>query len=96
VGTTDPFPGGKARPGRDTDHSPPSSAEVMNEELYVLSPPWRCMAVVGQLYLFISLPAGHWGSIPNSAGFFHRLNVWTGPGPTLPPIQWVPGFFPRA
>jgi hypothetical protein len=24
-------PGGKARPGRDTDHSPPSSAEVKNE-----------------------------------------------------------------
>jgi hypothetical protein len=26
-----PFPGGKARPGRDADHSPPSSAEVLNE-----------------------------------------------------------------
>jgi hypothetical protein len=25
------FPRGKARPGRDTDHSPPSSAEVRNE-----------------------------------------------------------------
>jgi hypothetical protein len=25
------FPRGKARPGRDADHSPPSSAEVMNE-----------------------------------------------------------------
>jgi len=39
------FPGAKARPGRDTDHSPPSSAEVANEqELYLLSPqapPWR-------------------------------------------------------
>jgi hypothetical protein len=33
-----PFPGGKARPGRDADHSPPSSAEVVNEELYLLSP----------------------------------------------------------
>jgi hypothetical protein len=31
VGTGGPFPGGKARPGRDADHSPPSSAEVMNE-----------------------------------------------------------------
>jgi hypothetical protein len=31
VGTGDPFPGGKARPGRDADHSPPSSAEVKNE-----------------------------------------------------------------
>jgi hypothetical protein len=25
------FPRGKARPGRDADHSPPSSAEVVNE-----------------------------------------------------------------
>jgi hypothetical protein len=31
MGTGGPFPGGKARPGRDSDHSPPSSAEVVNE-----------------------------------------------------------------
>jgi hypothetical protein len=31
VGTGGPFPGGKARPGRDADHSPPSSAEIENE-----------------------------------------------------------------
>jgi hypothetical protein len=31
VGTGGPFPGGKARPGREADHSPPSSAEVENE-----------------------------------------------------------------
>jgi hypothetical protein len=51
-GTGGSFPGGKARPGRDADHSPPSSAEVKNEELYVLSPhvpPWRA---AGQLYFF--------------------------------------------
>jgi hypothetical protein len=30
MGTGSPFPGGKARTGRDADHSPPSSAEVMN------------------------------------------------------------------
>jgi hypothetical protein len=29
--TGGPFPGAKARPGRDADHSPPSSAEVENE-----------------------------------------------------------------
>jgi hypothetical protein len=29
--TGGPFPGGKARPGRDDDHSPPSSADVKNE-----------------------------------------------------------------
>jgi hypothetical protein len=31
LGTGVPFPGGKARPGRDSDHLPPSSAEVVNE-----------------------------------------------------------------
>jgi hypothetical protein len=31
MGTGGPFPGGKARPGHDADHSPPSSAEVVNE-----------------------------------------------------------------
>jgi hypothetical protein len=32
MGTGGPFPGGKARPGRDADHSPPSSTEVENEQ----------------------------------------------------------------
>jgi hypothetical protein len=41
-------PGVKARPGRDADHSPPSSAEVVNEsELYLLSPPSASMACSG-------------------------------------------------
>jgi hypothetical protein len=31
MGTWGPFPGATARPGRDADHSPPSSAEVENE-----------------------------------------------------------------
>jgi hypothetical protein len=31
MGTGGPFSGGKARPGRDADHSSPSSAEVVNE-----------------------------------------------------------------
>jgi hypothetical protein len=31
MSTRGPFPGGKARAGRDADHSPPSSAEVVNE-----------------------------------------------------------------
>jgi hypothetical protein len=31
MGTGGPFPKDKARPGRDADHSPPSSAEVKNE-----------------------------------------------------------------
>jgi hypothetical protein len=31
MGTGGPFPGAKAQPGRDADHSPSSSAEVENE-----------------------------------------------------------------
>jgi hypothetical protein len=31
VGTGGSFPGGKARPGRDADHSPPSSVVVKKE-----------------------------------------------------------------
>jgi hypothetical protein len=31
MGTGEPFPGGKARPGHDADHSPPSSAKVKYE-----------------------------------------------------------------
>jgi hypothetical protein len=54
MGTGGPFPGGKERPGRDADHSPPSSAEVGNEwELYLLSPqapPWR---VAEELYFLL-------------------------------------------
>jgi hypothetical protein len=39
MGTGGSFPGSKARPGIDADHSPPSSAEVGNEwELRIFSP----------------------------------------------------------
>jgi len=31
MGTVGPFPGVKARPWRDADHSSPPSAEVVNE-----------------------------------------------------------------
>jgi hypothetical protein len=31
MGTGGPFPWGKPLPGHDADHSPPSSAEVVNE-----------------------------------------------------------------
>jgi hypothetical protein len=45
-----PFPEAKARPRRDADHSPPSSAEVKMSRSYTSSPlqelSWR---VVGQL-----------------------------------------------
>jgi hypothetical protein len=35
MGIGGPFPGGKARPGRDVDHSPPSSAEVVKFSLHL-------------------------------------------------------------
>jgi hypothetical protein len=39
MGTRGSFPGGKAQPGPDADHSPPSSAEGKKEyELYLLLP----------------------------------------------------------
>jgi hypothetical protein len=45
-----PFPGAKARPGRDADQSVPFSAEVMNEyELHILSRLRLHMCVVGLL-----------------------------------------------
>jgi hypothetical protein len=47
------FPGGKARPGRDADHSTPSGAEVENEqELYLLSPQAPQWRVAGHLYFY--------------------------------------------
>jgi hypothetical protein len=38
MGTRGPFPRDKVRLGRDADHSPPFSAEVMNEYSYTSSP----------------------------------------------------------
>jgi hypothetical protein len=50
LGNGGPFPEGKALPGRDFDHSPPSSAEVKNEwELAIpsLATPCASMACSG-------------------------------------------------
>jgi hypothetical protein len=59
MGTGGSFPGGKARTGRDADHSPPSSAEVKKEqELYLLSPKAPPWSVTGQLYIYYK--AKHW------------------------------------
>jgi hypothetical protein len=52
MGTGGAFPGCKARPGRNADHSPPSSAEVVNDFLSPQAPSWR---VVGQLYFYFTL-----------------------------------------
>jgi hypothetical protein len=58
MGTGGPFPGGKARPGRDAEHLPPSSAEVEYEkELYLLSPhvpPWHVAGQLYYLYVYIT------------------------------------------
>jgi hypothetical protein len=58
MGTGGPFPGGKARPGRDADHSPPSSAEVVNEwELYLLSPqspPWHAEGLLYFTFFYMA------------------------------------------
>jgi hypothetical protein len=51
--------GGKAPPGRDADHSPPSSAEVENEELYLLSAPRASVAcgVTALAFTFTKFPS---------------------------------------
>jgi hypothetical protein len=50
MGSGGPFPGDKARPGRDADHSLPFSAAVENEyELCFLSPQASSWRVLGQL-----------------------------------------------
>jgi hypothetical protein len=68
VGTGGTSPGGKARPGRDADHSPPSSAEVENEyELYLLSlqaPPGRVAGL--RLLYYSAFHTGLRNSRPNS------------------------------
>jgi hypothetical protein len=51
---------GIKRPGREADHSPPSSSEVKNVWSYTSTPPIRLHGVVlswaqGQLYLFLCL-----------------------------------------
>ena len=58
------LPGGKERPGRDTDPSPPSSAVVMKEWSYTSTPPMGRTACTepqclykGALYLTFTLPA---------------------------------------
>jgi len=46
------FPGGKERPGHEANHSPPSSAEVLEEYSYTSTPIWATTGpVMGLLYL---------------------------------------------
>jgi hypothetical protein len=77
MGTGGPFPGGKARPGRDANHSPPSSAEVKYEqELYLLSPhapPWH---VAGHLYPFYLMKCSNFNGISSMWWIFHVFILW--------------------
>jgi hypothetical protein len=45
MGTGGPFPGGKARPGRDADHSPPLVPRSRMSRSYTSSPPKRLHGV---------------------------------------------------
>jgi hypothetical protein len=53
VGTGGPFHGVIARPGRDADNSPPSSAEVLNEYDFYLLSPYASVGVVRYSGYFI-------------------------------------------
>jgi len=46
------FPGGKERPGRDVDPSPPSSAVVKKEQSYTSTPPMGRTACTEPQYLY--------------------------------------------
>jgi hypothetical protein len=53
MGTGTSFPGNKVRPGRDADHSPPSSAEIKKERGYTSSHPQApLMASSGSILLY--------------------------------------------
>ena len=50
------FPGGKVRPGRAADHSPSSSATVMEEYSYTSThPPGHTGPATGTIYLFTDI-----------------------------------------
>jgi hypothetical protein len=53
MGTGGPFPAGKARPGRDADHSAPSIMRSRMSSSYILShqaPPWRVAGLLSCTY----------------------------------------------
>jgi hypothetical protein len=50
------FSRGKVRPGRAADHSPPSSAEVLEEQSYTSIPRWATTGPVTEILYFTYLP----------------------------------------
>ena len=58
------FPGGKVRPGRAAEHSPPSSAVVMEEWSYTSAHPQDHIgAIMGSLYLCTAESGAYGGTI---------------------------------
>jgi hypothetical protein len=55
MGTGGPFPGAKARPGRDADHSPHLVLRSRMSGSYISSPPWRAHGGSGTPFTFIYL-----------------------------------------
>jgi hypothetical protein len=79
VGTGGPFPGAKARPGRDGDHSPhlvPRSRMSRSYTPLPQAPSWR---VVGQLYLFFYRKKFWIGLYSLRLGFNYRNEVLMNP-----------------
>jgi hypothetical protein len=61
-----PLPGDKSWPGRDSDQSPPCSAEVENEnELCLLPTPAPSWLAVGQLWLLAGIHSSTTGKVLN-------------------------------
>jgi hypothetical protein len=54
------FPGGKARLGRDTDHSPHLVPDQGRVRAIPPLPPWSCMTVAVQLLTYISTSSKSW------------------------------------
>jgi hypothetical protein len=52
MGTEGPFPGAKAQPERDADHSPPSSARSRMSRSYISSSPKRLPGVLWDSFSF--------------------------------------------
>ena len=99
---TGSFPGGKVRPGRAADHSPPSSAAVMEEYSYTSTHPLgHTGSVRGSLYLYTSscgpgssavIEIDYGLDCPGSNPCWDAVFCPSRPplGPTQPPVKWVP------
>jgi hypothetical protein len=66
------LPRGNRRPGRDADHSPPSSAEVKKEGLYLISLPQApFMAYSGSLFVYDHTQAKNVNTVWSANVFFY-------------------------